>query len=232
MTEQTDKFVSPVASPEGRVRELLVILGEEAAEVAHRVAKTLRFGTTEVQPGQPYDNAERIADEIGDLLGVMDRLSDLGVIDTARVEAAGAAKHAKLARYLQTRESKLDAAGSTETTTLDSHTLDGVKTQLVVPSDQVRVEKDAIASSDLTPPFTEDEAGSDQRAAKMNPVYEELRRIWAQIEGAEFEDINDDGDLVVLTISAPEARRIRDTLASEGDHERRFGPDAKEPEDE
>lgn len=42
----------------------------------------------------------------------------------------------------------------------------------------------------------------------------ELARIWTQIEDAEFENIDDDDDLVVITITAPQARAIRAALRS------------------
>lgn len=35
-----------------------------------------------------------------------------------------------------------------------------------------------------------------------------LQHIWSQIEAAEFEDIENDDDLVVITILAPQAREI------------------------
>lgn len=55
---------------------LLTILAEECAEVAQRVTKALRFGLTEIQPGQDKSNADRINEEMGDLLGVYRMLED------------------------------------------------------------------------------------------------------------------------------------------------------------
>lgn len=43
-----------------RTEHLLVILAEECNEVAHRVAKALRFGLEEIEPGNEYTNAQRI----------------------------------------------------------------------------------------------------------------------------------------------------------------------------
>lgn len=43
---------------------------EECNEVAQRASKALRFGLSEVQPGQPLANAERIRQEFADLCGV------------------------------------------------------------------------------------------------------------------------------------------------------------------
>jgi NTP pyrophosphatase (non-canonical NTP hydrolase) len=57
-----------------RTEHLLACLAEECAEVAQRVSKALRFGLDEVQPGQASDNADRIADELGDLISVVEIL--------------------------------------------------------------------------------------------------------------------------------------------------------------
>ncbi len=94
-----DKFISPERPPEGLDRELLTILAEECCEVGQRVSKALRFGLMEVQPGQPLSNAERISEELGDLLATAEEMND--VIDWQIVENAKAAKREKLARYLQ-----------------------------------------------------------------------------------------------------------------------------------
>lgn len=58
-----------------RTEHLLSIVAEECAEVAQRCSKALRFGLTEVQPGQPLNNAERIAVEYTDLVAAMILLS-------------------------------------------------------------------------------------------------------------------------------------------------------------
>lgn len=94
-----DKFVSPEHPPEGLDRELLTILAEECCEVGQRVSKALRFGLMEIQPGQPLSNAERISEELGDLLATAEEMNDM--IDWQIVENSKAAKREKLARYLQ-----------------------------------------------------------------------------------------------------------------------------------
>jgi NTP pyrophosphatase (non-canonical NTP hydrolase) len=53
-----------------RNEHLLSILAEECVEVAQRVTKALRFGLAEIQPGQLKTNAQRIMDEINDLLAI------------------------------------------------------------------------------------------------------------------------------------------------------------------
>ncbi len=53
---------------------LLTIVGEECTEVHQRCSKALRFGMEEVQPGQPYNNQERILQEFNDLVAAMELL--------------------------------------------------------------------------------------------------------------------------------------------------------------
>lgn len=96
-----EKFISPERPPEGLDRELLTVLAEECCEVGQRVAKALRFGVAEVQPGQPLSNARRISDELGDLLGVMDRLLERGVLNDTDIEIAREVKRIKLEKFLQ-----------------------------------------------------------------------------------------------------------------------------------
>jgi hypothetical protein len=71
----------------------LICLMEECAEIAElcsraavRVAKALRFGLSEVQPGQLEDNATRITHELADLLALAERLEQAGVISRERVD--------------------------------------------------------------------------------------------------------------------------------------------------
>lgn len=63
-----------------RTEHLLTCLAEECAEVAQRVSKALRFGLDEVQPGQAQSNAERISDEIVDVISVASILAAEGVL--------------------------------------------------------------------------------------------------------------------------------------------------------
>ena len=95
------KFISPERPPEGAERELLTILAEECAEVMVRASKALRFGVSEVQPGQVLTNAQRIADEVGDILGVVEALQERGLCDQSVIDAAKARKRRKLAQFMQ-----------------------------------------------------------------------------------------------------------------------------------
>jgi hypothetical protein len=60
---------------------LLTQLASEAAEVAHIVTKMLQFGGSEAMPGQPYTNAQRVTQEILDLMGVLSMVVDEGLLN-------------------------------------------------------------------------------------------------------------------------------------------------------
>lgn len=112
-----DRFVSPVAPPEGLDRELITIAAEEldeivwvlgqiitaAARAGVRASKALRFGVSEVQPGQQHSNAYRLGSELGDLLKVMNLLIERDIIPMEAVESAFAEKDAKLRKFLQSQ---------------------------------------------------------------------------------------------------------------------------------
>ena len=74
---------------------VLSCLAEECAEVAHRVSKALRFGVKEVQHGQVKNNAERIADELNDLRGVVELLLEMGVLPSQPAAASNFAVQQK-----------------------------------------------------------------------------------------------------------------------------------------
>lgn len=84
-----------------REEHLLTCLSEECAEVAQRVSKALRFGLNEVQAGQPLTNAQRIAEELGDLFAVVTICNDARLVPLPAGGPAEiiAAKRAKIERY-------------------------------------------------------------------------------------------------------------------------------------
>lgn len=59
-----------------RQEHLIAIIAEEAAEVAQRATKALRFGIYEVQPGQEKNNLRRMLEDQCDLLAVVSMLLD------------------------------------------------------------------------------------------------------------------------------------------------------------
>lgn len=98
----TEKFITPAELPSDHARELLTILIEECAEVQQRATKALRFGLDEIQPGQPFTNAERLAREIGDVDEMVNRLVNAAVISPASIDAGRENKKRQLATFLQT----------------------------------------------------------------------------------------------------------------------------------
>lgn len=85
-----------------RTEHLLFIAAEECAEVAQRLSKAARFGLTEIQPGQPLTNAERIVEEWTDLVGVMEMLVEQGAIEvpTVKMITAREIKKTKVEKFL------------------------------------------------------------------------------------------------------------------------------------
>lgn len=79
---------------------LLACLAEECAEVSQRVTKALRFGVSEVQPGQALTNAERIANELTDLFGVVEMLAERGVLRVISGDAV-LAKKRKVEHFIE-----------------------------------------------------------------------------------------------------------------------------------
>ncbi len=64
-----------------RTEHLLVKLMEECDEVSQRASKALRFGLSEIQPGQRLNNSERIEEEAADLLGILEILQEEGCLN-------------------------------------------------------------------------------------------------------------------------------------------------------
>jgi NTP pyrophosphatase (non-canonical NTP hydrolase) len=79
---------------------LLTCLAEECAEVGQRVSKALRFGLEEIQPGQSFTNAQRIAQEFHDVLAVIEMLEDIGVLDRSGDVHAIERKKSKVLAYM------------------------------------------------------------------------------------------------------------------------------------
>lgn len=84
-----------------RTEHLLACLAEECDEVGQRVMKALRFGLTEVQPGQDKTNAERIAEELTDLVAVLEMLHDAKALPPLGMMPERWRKHEKVEKYLR-----------------------------------------------------------------------------------------------------------------------------------
>ena len=98
----TAKFRSPSPPPEGFAREVLTIIAEECAEVAQRCTKALRFGLTEIEPGQERTNAFRIGLEFGDLVAIMGMAQRYGLVPSEAIGVGAVEKTKRLAIYMQT----------------------------------------------------------------------------------------------------------------------------------
>lgn len=78
---------------------LLTIVSEECSEVHQRCSKAARFGMSEIQKDQPYNNAERILHEFNDLVAAMEMLFEKPIdelVNNSMVEA----KKSKVEKYL------------------------------------------------------------------------------------------------------------------------------------
>ncbi len=96
-----EKFISPEPLPTPYENELLTILIEECAEVIQRATKMQRFGVMEVQTGQPLTNRDRLSDEIGDLVALINCCVDEDLVSDYRVDKARNVKRLKLQKYMQ-----------------------------------------------------------------------------------------------------------------------------------
>lgn len=96
-----DKFVTPEPMPTPLENEVLAILIEECSEVIQRATKMQRFGINEVQPGQELTNAERLSDEVGDLLETIRLAGSVKIVHRLRLPAAQDRKAAKLEQFMQ-----------------------------------------------------------------------------------------------------------------------------------
>lgn len=86
-----------------REEHLLVILAEECSEVAKEIAKALRFGLDDKEPGQDKTNRQKIATEFNDLYAVVDMCIVAKILNESDiiVENEIIAKVQKVEKYLR-----------------------------------------------------------------------------------------------------------------------------------
>ena len=77
--------------------ETLLIMQEECTEVAQVISKIFRFGLDEAYTDQT--NRQRLEEEIGDLLCMVDLLEEFELIDIKLVQEAKSAKRIKLEKW-------------------------------------------------------------------------------------------------------------------------------------
>lgn len=76
---------------------------EECQEVSQRICKMLRFGKDEIQPGQIYNNTERLWDEVEDLKAILDLCWDEDLISVSSLTALSLRKdrRARIEKYME-----------------------------------------------------------------------------------------------------------------------------------
>lgn len=78
-------------------KEVLLIVQEECAEVTQAISKIFRFGLKETY--QNKSNQERLEEEVGDLMCMIELMQDSGVIDPEFVRTASIKKRIKLEQW-------------------------------------------------------------------------------------------------------------------------------------
>jgi NTP pyrophosphatase (non-canonical NTP hydrolase) len=80
-----------------KMMEVLLITQEECAEVTQAISKVFRFGLDERWP-EPIDptNKERLEEEVGDLLCMIDIMVEKGIISDEKLNKARTSKRQKL----------------------------------------------------------------------------------------------------------------------------------------
>lgn len=82
------------------MREVMLILQEECAEVTQAVSKCMRFGPDQMKPGKNRTNLNMLEEEIGDLLAMIELLTDMNIgITTDGLFAARTKKFEKLKQW-------------------------------------------------------------------------------------------------------------------------------------
>ena len=96
-----NKFVANRMKSE-RQEEIMLICQEECAEVTQAISKVFRFGIDGEHLGST--NRGRLEEEIGDLLCMIEMLTEEEIIDAGAVAKAAQAKRVKLAKWSNIKE--------------------------------------------------------------------------------------------------------------------------------
>ena len=82
------------------LREIMLILQEECAEVTQAVSKCMRFGPDQMKPGKERTNLNMLEEEIGDLFAMVELLVDMNIgVTNEGLEKAKLAKFEKLKKW-------------------------------------------------------------------------------------------------------------------------------------
>jgi NTP pyrophosphatase (non-canonical NTP hydrolase) len=83
-----------------QTKEILLILQEECAEVTQAVSKCMRFGPDQMKPGKNRTNLNMLEEEIGDLLAMVELLTDMNIgVTTEGLTEAKKNKFEKLKKW-------------------------------------------------------------------------------------------------------------------------------------
>ena len=77
--------------------EIMLICQEECAEVTQAISKVFRFGMDASHDG--VSNQERLTEEVGDLLCMIELMIEHKILDAVAVGKAGVKKREKLAKW-------------------------------------------------------------------------------------------------------------------------------------
>ena len=78
-------------------QEILIIAQEECAEIIQVISKIFRFGLDEAYTNQT--NRERLQEELGDLLCMIDLMEQHALIDKEFLRRASVTKYSKLKQW-------------------------------------------------------------------------------------------------------------------------------------
>ena len=78
-------------------KQILLICQEECAEVTQAISKVFRFGYDSEYNGRT--NQQRLTEEIGDLLAMIDLMFEAGIIDESSTNMAAIQKKIKLKKW-------------------------------------------------------------------------------------------------------------------------------------
>lgn len=84
---------------DNEVKEILCITQEECAEVSQIVSKIFRFGWESTHPTSKVSNKERLEEEIGDLLAMVDIMVEKCLLSDSNLNTAKYLKREKLKNW-------------------------------------------------------------------------------------------------------------------------------------
>lgn len=84
---------------ENSQKEIMLIAQEECAEVTQAISKIFRFGLLAKHPDQTANNQERLEEEVGDLLCMIELMVEKNIIDRTKMLTAAGHKRNKLQKW-------------------------------------------------------------------------------------------------------------------------------------